>query len=78
MQLSDVVHGLLLTQILLTDVILKKLERKDERNTKLPKRNCQNGIFVPEAVRLLLHLIDEAGMENGLLFIPEDASSVEE
>ncbi|KAL5960452.1 Nucleolar protein 14 [Taenia solium] len=78
MQLSDVVRGLLLTQILLTDVISKKLEREDGQNMKLPKRNHHDGIFVPEVVRFLLRLTDEVRKESGLLFIPEDASSVED
>ncbi|VDM33753.1 unnamed protein product [Hydatigera taeniaeformis] len=77
-QLSDVVRGLLLTQILLTDVISKKLRGEDNQNIKLHKRNRMNGIFVPEAVLFLLRLIDEASKNNGILLISEDASSVED
>ncbi|KAH9284135.1 Vesicular glutamate transporter 2.1 [Echinococcus granulosus] len=77
-QLSDVVRGLLLTQILLMDVILRKLEREDGQSIKLSKRACLNGVFVPEAIRFLSRLINEVDRENGVLFISEDASSVEQ
>ncbi|VDO06448.1 unnamed protein product [Rodentolepis nana] len=78
-QLSDVVRGLLLTQILLTDAITRKLERSGDQSTLQTKtfadRNRSKAIFVPEAVRYLIRLIETSSREDGVLFIGEDASS---
>lgn len=81
-QLSDALRGLLLTHILYTDVIHRKLElTKDLTNpqvTKLAGRNRLSGIFVPEAIRFLIRLIENATREDGILFIGRDASSIDE
>ncbi|VDL46009.1 unnamed protein product [Hymenolepis diminuta] len=78
-QLPDAVRGLLLTQILLTDAITRKLERNGDRSNLKAKtfadRNRLSGIFVPEAVRYLIRLIETATRGCGALFIGEDASS---
>ncbi|KAM7535908.1 hypothetical protein Aperf_G00000096397 [Anoplocephala perfoliata] len=81
-QLSDALRGLLLTQILFTDVIHRKLElTKDQANPQVKKfagRNRLTGIFVPEAVRFLIRLIKTATREDGILFINGDVSSTDE
>nr|CDS27451.1 nucleolar protein 14 [Hymenolepis microstoma] len=78
-QLSDVVRGLLLTQIILTDAITRKLERSGDQSTPQTKtfadRNRFKAIFVPEAVRYLIRLIETSTREDGVLFIGEDAST---
>lgn len=80
-QLPDAVRGLLLTQILLTDAITRKLDRSGDRSNLKAKtfadRNRLSGIFVPEAVRYLIRLIETATRGGGALFIGEDASSKE-
>lgn len=77
-RISDAVRGLLLTQILLTDVIFQKINGDGENIVKFTSRTRLDGIFVPEAVRFLVRVVETAFKEDGILFVSDDASSLDE
>lgn len=87
MTLAQALRGLLLVQILFTDVIQRKVNQgsNDIKSTaavqfgnKFANSDRLNGCFVPEVPRFLMRLLSTACVEGGLLHLTEDASSLEE